>query len=953
MRMLGSAKGERGWTPSDRATLGRSREAEAIEAFLVARSSLPAAVIVEGEPGIGKTTLWRWAVESARGLGYRVIEASPVQAEAGLVFAGLGDLFGDVFDEIQGRLTTPQRRAMAAALLVDEPGEPAQDQRTLGVAVLSALRILAEGDPVLVAIDDEHWLDQASIAVVGFAVRRLRTESVAILAARRPAPPGGLTRSIVDDRLPSTSIRLGAVSIGALHAILLEHSDRVLPRPHLRRLHDLSQGNPYLALELVRAVDAGRFSLDATAPAAADLDRLLGSRLEPLPEPTRRSLLVVAAASHPTDTLVERAIGAPAAVVLEPAIQAGVVVWADGEVRFSHPLLASTAYGLAGPDARRWVHGILAGLVDDRIERARHAALAAEGPDDQVAAEVELAAMTTFRRGAPAAAADLAALAVRLTDASDLDGIRRRTELQAEYLFEAGDASAAGSLLDLLIDTTSPGRSRAPLLALLARIRHFADDVERGVELGRRALVEADGDDRLLAGIHEGLAWGLFLMRDDLLGAAHHAHASVEAAQRVGDEIALAEGLAAVAITSVAIGQLEPGAMDRAMALEPALVHLRVLRHPSYAKAYVLACTDRLDEAAAVCSDLSARAEEHGDESAVPPIMVQLSLVEMLTGAWDAAEEHARTGHALAIQTGQRPSQVALLGRSALLAAWRGQLDEVDRLAERALASMGLPGDREDALRRAPTAGGEAVVWALGSAALAADRPADAVAYLMPLTDRLLDAGVRAPGEMRFLADTIEALAGVGRLDDADRLATRYATMADAIGGGMQRGIARRCRAIVAGRRGETDEALDSAMLAVDDLGGGQLPLELGRARLVLGELQRRSRQRRNARATLGSALEAFDALGAEGWSARARAELDRIGGRATSDGTLTPTERRVAALVGDGLSNKEVAHALGIASKTVELHLTHVYVKLAVGSRAELVRWLAMGPVEGTPGKP
>ncbi len=937
-----------------RDVVGRAREVAAIEAFLDAGDRLPRALVIEGEAGIGKTTLWHRATDGARARGYVVVEARPVGAEAQLAFAGLGDLLADAFAAVGTRLPEPQQHALGVALLLDQPGESAHDPRTVGVAVLSTLRLLADARPVLLAIDDEQWLDPTSAATLGFALRRLRSEPVAVLLARRPGDEGSVARLRLEGRIPVEQVDVGPVSIGALHAIVAERFATVLTRPRLRRLHELSRGNPYLAIELARAAQTGQLLLDSAEPVSVDLGRLLGARLDALPGATRTALLAAAAASHPTVELLDLVTGRDVRPLLAPAVDAGVIEPVGTEVRFTHPLLASAAFGAVTAEERRQMHATLARAVEDREERARHAALAAIEPDESVALEVERAAEATFRRGAPVAAAELADQAVRLTRPDEPDGRRRRAAARAEYLFGAGDTSAAGQLLDSVIEATPRGRTRAALLALQARIRHFGNDIASGVDANRRALAEAGRDDGLRAGIHEGLAWGLFLMRADLRAAERHARSAVLSATRAGDDVALAESLAALAITSLAIGRPASEAMDAAMALEPALVDLRVLRHPSYARGYVLACTDRLDEAATVFADLLTRAEEHGDESAVPPILVQLSLVEILSGDWTAADEHARTGHALALQTGQRPSAAALLGRSALLAALRGRLDEAEGLGEQALSGgAGGSADLDTALARAPLGGGEIAAWALGAAALAAGRHERAIRCLQPLADTLLGAGMRDPGELRFLPDAVEALVGLERLDVADALVGRMEAMARASTRPTAVGIAARCRAIVAARRGDLDAALEAAGRAVGLLDGGPLPLEVARARLVLGEIQRRTRRLREARVTLVAAIDGFDRLGAVGWAERARAEAARVGGRAASTGDLTPTEHRVAELVAEGLANKEVAHALAIGQKTVELHLSHVYAKLGVGSRTELVRRWSAGPSAADGGKP
>jgi DNA-binding NarL/FixJ family response regulator len=262
-------------------------------------------------------------------------------------------------------------------------------------------------------------------------------------------------------------------------------------------------------------------------------------------------------------------------------------------------------------------------------------------------------------------------------------------------------------------------------------------------------------------------------------------------------------------------------------------------------------------------------------------------------------------------------------------------------LGTQALALAGVDAADADSIRRAPTRGGEVGAWALGNAALARGRFEVAHARLAPLADVLLGSGLREPGELRFLPDTVEALIGLDRIDEAHALANQIEEMARDTRRATALGVAARLRSAVEARRGNVKESMAAAAEAVSILEQGTLPFELARAQLQLGELQRRDQQKRAARDMLLEAQGSFTSMGALGWAARAASEQARVGGRSSTPGSLTPTESRVAALVSEGLANKEVASALGITTKTVELHLSHVYAKLDVGSRTELVRFM------------
>jgi DNA-binding NarL/FixJ family response regulator len=369
--------------------------------------------------------------------------------------------------------------------------------------------------------------------------------------------------------------------------------------------------------------------------------------------------------------------------------------------------------------------------------------------------------------------------------------------------------------------------------------------------------------------------------------------------------------------------------MRRALSLEAATADLRVLGQPAFAHGYCLSCSDEHRHARAVFEELRRRAAEQGDESAMPSILNHLALIECLAGDWRDAARLAEEAHGLALEGGHVPTQASTLAKQAMVAARRGAVEAAREAAERALE---LAGGAANALAR----GGETAIWALGFLELSLGDAAAADRRLRPLVDAVLAAGVREPGEIRCLPDEIEALVALGRLDDAEALLAPLETWARALERPSALGAAGRCRGLLLDARGDGAAALAALERAA---GRRELPFEHARTQLALGAAQRRARQRRAARDTLQAALGTFDRLGAELWAARARAELGRIGGRAPSAGELTPAERRVAELVAQGRTNREVASALVVSVHTVESALTQAYRKLGVRSRTELAR--------------
>ena len=330
--------------------VGRDRELGSLEVFLDEMEAGPAALVLGGEAGIGKTVLWDAGVVAAAQRLHRVLTCRGVEAEASLSFAGLSELLAGVLGETLGSLVTFRRRALEVALLLAEPGENPPDVHAVGLAVLNVLQVLAEQGPVVVAVDDLQWLDPASAGVLQVALRRLRGEPVGLLATVRESPDAsgsvGLERCFAEARLCRLSV--GPVSVGALYHMLQQRLLLDLSRPELVRLHEATAGNPFFALELGRELmrSGRRIDPGQPLPVPGELGKLLGVRLDRLSVETREVLLSVALAARPTIELIAAAHrDAEAAIAaLDEALAEGVVTLADGRVRFTHPLFASVLH---------------------------------------------------------------------------------------------------------------------------------------------------------------------------------------------------------------------------------------------------------------------------------------------------------------------------------------------------------------------------------------------------------------------------------------------------------------------------------------------------------------------------------------------------------------------------------------------------------------------------------
>lgn len=908
--------------------IGRERELAELAALVSGLADGPVVALIQGEAGIGKTTIWEAGLATAEDAGVPVLVSRAVEGEMRLSFTAVGDLMDGRLDSVLPELPGPQGDALEVALLRARPeAGRAPDRRAVAAALLGALRTLAAEGPLIVAIDDTQWLDGPSATAIAFALRRLREEPVGFLLTQRtPADaPLGLDRPPAGQR--SMRIEVGPLSLAALQRLLRTTLGEVLSRPALRKVEAASGGNPFFALELARAL-SGRWDElppGEPLPVPEGLQALVRDRLTGLPAETTEALLEVALLAEPS---AERL--APGA--LRPALAAGVIRVDEpgGQVRFTHPLLAAAIVDSAGRESVQATHRQLADSAESLEARARHLALGTQRPSEAVAEELERAARSVAERGAPETAADLAEHAGTLTPAGDPSRWRRLNDA-ALFAWAAGDAGRSARLLGRVIDE-GHGPVRVHALIRQARLDIHAGDRRSAAAVYRRALTETGEDRHLLAELHEGLAWCLFLTREDIAGAAEHARLAVGFAEAAGDAVLLGDALSVQAQAEFFMGGGLPSEpMERALALAPGTTSdVRVLRQPRMHWAVLLQCSDRLEEARETLAQVHTSAEAAGDDSAAPWVLMRRSQVELLAGRLRAAAELAERGHELAVETHQQPLEAMLLCARALAYAHLGDPD-----AARAAAAEGLPlaeglGDG---------IGVSLGRWGLGALALSLDDPQAAVAELEPLQRDSEAAGIIEPGATRWTGDLIEALIALGRLGEAAALTEQLDARASAVGRQSAAGVANRSRALLDAARGSRENAIERlAASARDD--EQPLPLEHARTLLALGSLLRRAGRKRDARESLTRARAEFEGLGAALWEARADAELGRIGGRrAHADGELTDAERRVAALVAEGHTNREVAAALFLSERTVESHLSRIYRKLAVRSRAELAR--------------
>ena len=872
-------------TPEAPQVVGRDAERAAAEAFLDAVPRGFAALLLEGEPGIGKTTLWRDAVASARRRSYRILTARAVGSEAQLSFMGLDDLLGGVLEDTLPGLPTPQRRALEVALLRTDAEGAGPDQRAVSLAALGILRILVASGPVILAVDDVQWLDEPSAAVVEFCLRRLGSEPVGFLGTFRVEDrslgiPLGLDRGEVAERLQR--LRVHPLTVGAIHQVIRARLETTFPRPTLIRIHETSGGNPFFALEIARALreaDARPASGDPL-PIPPTLTELLRERLARLPRPTREALLAVAALGHPAPAVVEAAVGDADAAreALGEGARAGVIEIGLERIQFTHPLLASAHY--AGTPLRE--------------RRAMHRRLAAD--------------------------------------------VRRRTLHAGSGYFEAGDAAHALRLLEAVLGSSAPGSERAEALWRIAMVRGEVDGIATADPIYERALAEPDVRPSLAARIHQSLAYGLMLEGHMDRGSAH-AREALRLAERESGPAPLAMALGMLGLFEFCLGRgVRRDIMERALALEEAAGQpLWADDAPSTLYAALLLWSGDLGEARVRLGALYDAAAERGDQGAQGILVFFLSLLECRAGDYAAAARYAAEDEDLFSLTQREAERAPVLYCRAQADAHLGRIE-----AARAEAADGVASSRATGYAWFEIHN----LWVLGFLELSLGDPAAAAEYLGAAAGRLNEIGVVETGVFMFPPDHIEALVALGRLDDAGTSLHEFEERGRATDRAWALATAARCRALLSAAGGDLEGALDHAARALHEHDRVPMPFELARTLLVQGQILRRTKRKRPARDSLERALRMFDELGARLWADRARAELGRIGGRTTSPTELTPTERRVAEAVASGLSNHQAADSLFVSVHTVEDNLTRVYRKLGVRSRTELSRKLAQhGP--------
>ena len=924
--------------------VGRRTEIGALAAFLEGLPAGGSALMLEGDAGIGKTALWVEGSRLAREGGVRVLTARATESELQTTFVSVADLFAPVLSQTLPRLVPVQRHALEVAFLIREPDGPPPEGRLLATALLSIVRLLVEDRPLLVAIDDAQWVDASSAKILRFVLRRLESEPLGVLATVRGRPveaPFGLESAFPGFR----RLLVMPLSVGAIHRLLWGRLSLSLPRPVLVRVHEVVGGNPFFALEVGRALVEGTIRADGVHLLLPEsLRAFVAGRVSALPARVRETLTAAAALGAPSVTLLESLT--PTAVDdIELACQRRVVELDGDLIRFTHPLLAPVCYEDMPPHRRRRLHRRLADLEVDPEGRARHLAIATAGPDDEIAAALDAAAIHAYRRGAAQAAAELAERAVALTPSEALERINRRRITAAERCHYAGDHQKATMLLEEAIGSSAPGPTRADALSALAEIRDATDGRgRRTVDIHSRALAEPGLESRQRANILCRRAW-LWAEQGYPRDALPDAEEGLELAEQVGEPDLLIHCLAIVAaITFSATGRNRLDLIDRAIELERSavergsLVSSRIgLSYHNSGRAQLadkLGRSGRYGEARPMWRALIAEATARADPDVVF-LLWRRAQMEVASGRWDEAARLCEDTMEVARQIGAELMEPLCLNLLAEIDAYRGEVEK---------ALRELP----ELLRVTEWAGFSTQVHDLLRARAVLELSCgDPGASWRQVAPRFGDVDQLDENLAHLAASVaIEALIATESLSAAERLLTLlddYVAQADT----GHRPLALRCRGLLLAARGDDEGAVAALEAAAADPEPPQEvnPFELARTLLALGTVQRKARHKRAARESLQRAVEIFEQLRARLWLETARAELRRIGGRIPIDGELSETERLIVELVVAGRRNREVADQLSLSPNTIAWNLSKVYRKLGVTSRTELAAYVAATP--------
>jgi DNA-binding CsgD family transcriptional regulator len=908
--------------------VGREQERARLSELLAgAAEGQAGALLVVGEAGIGKTALLGEAVALSEERATRVLELRCVESEAATEGVGIGELTRALAGSVDG-LPEGQRRALRA-LVGAEPAAATADRYLTAAALLGLFGEAAGAGPLLVAIDDAHWLDELSATAIAFAARRLEAEPIALVATMRPGLDGALERA----GLP----RLGLAGLGVDECARL--LDGEMAPDAARALARETGGNPLWLTEIAATLGpderAGLAPISIPQPLPA-FERAFGRRLEALDPGARSAALLAAAGAGDEADEVLAALGEERPA-LERAETSGLVELDGRHLRFAHPVLRSLAYHGSAPAERRAAHAALAAVCADPIRAAWHGAAAAAGPDAEAAAALEAAATAARARLAVGGVAAALERSAELTPGSDPEGRRRRLGAAALEHHAAGRQERALALLGEALDGETGAAQRARLQMARADTLYW---------LGRsaEALSLLDAEVALIGAEEPALAFELRLFAS--IGA-FPAHRAAEAEERAAALVADTPAPIPNLIASVWLDQLRlmrghppsrAEAVDRrtqlwkqAQGALPPQLFLQLLAGDMWDGDLELSL-ERVDA-------FDAMLREAGALTGLPYLLTARSELHFRLGRPGPARADALAALDLHEATGQMATRGMGLAALARVDAMQGR----QRPCRASLEAVAAIPPGPDLSRSAYTYAAHAeALLELGAGRLPA-----AIEALRRTRALTVEHDIGHPGVIPWQGDLAEALIRSGASGEAEAEVEELAKRAERCESASAAAAAARARGLLA-EPAEVDDAFAAALREHERV---PMPFERARTLLCCGERLRRLRRRVDAREPLAEALATFERLGAAPWAARAADELSATGAQrpahpASNGETLTAQEFRVATALADGTTVREAAATLFLSPKTVEAHLSRVYRKLDVSTRADLRARLDNGDV-------
>ena len=898
---------------------GRDEESAALDRLIdTVRGGESRALVLRGEPGVGKSALLDYLAVSATGC--RVERAAGVEHEVELAYAGLHQLCAPVLD-LRERLPGPQRDALETVFGLSAGHAP--DRLIIDLAVLGLLSEVAEEQPLVCVVDDAHLLDDASTLALAFVPRRLLAEPIGLVFAVRESSEVLELRGVEE-------LLVGRLGEDDARSLL----DSALPGRLDERVRERivaeSRGNPLALLELPRGLTpgglAGGFGLP-DMPLERRLEENFLRRLELLPVETRRLLLTAAAEPSGDVSLLWGAasllgLGPDAAA---PAEAAGLVQL-GAMVRFRHPLVRSAIYGSAAPHDRQEVHRALAETIDPVLEpdrRAWHRAQGAPGPDEDIALELEHSSDRAQARGGVAAAAAFLELAAVLTE----DPTRRaeRALNSAESKLHAGAFESAAGLLTMAEAGPLDELGRARIDLVHARI---AFTQNRGGDAPRLLLAAAQRLERLDVALAretylEAIAAAVFAGRlargPGIREVGESARAAPSPQLLRAPDVVLDALAVRLAVGYSGAAQMMERALG-ALCDDDISVHeaLRWLWLGS-----VIAADLWDDERWQVVATRHVTVvRKVGALSELPRALDSLAYMHVMAGELATAASLYEEVRTVCEATGNSSARVGPI----LLAAWGGREREARLLIDTMMS---------EAVPRGQGAAVTVTHWLHAVLCNGLGQYEEALGAAQAAAENQVEFGAR-----RALVELVEAAARSGAKELGTDALEKLSEATQASGTDWALGVEARSRALLS----EGDAAEKLYREAIEHLSRTRVRVVLARAQLVYGEWLRRENRRVDARRHLRAAHDAFSSMGAEAFADRARHELQATGVtvRQRSDETrnvLTPQEAQIARLAREGFSNPEIGARLFISPRTVQYHLHKVFLKLEITSRNQLGR--------------